>query len=136
MRIAYAFFCEDLRTEVTGQVSAVGLWGAQCNMGAIPGALRALAFHAFVEHGGLGAPFRVSIAFPGQAPAPDIEGVFTPDPATSGQNFNFLLGPVMVSEPGEVRVRFQILGSAQIDETFLLRLTLAARSTEPPAAQH
>lgn len=28
--VKYAFFCEDIRQEVAGKVTAVGLWGERC----------------------------------------------------------------------------------------------------------
>lgn len=132
MRLLYGFFCEDLRTEASGQITAVGLWGAQCNVAAFPG-LRSFAFHAFVENTDEEAPFVITIAVPGQPEAPPVQDVIRPTPNTVGQNFNIMIGPVPLDGPGEIRVRFQIQAREPVDTTFTLRIALGVRTTDPPA---
>lgn len=133
MRLVYGFFCEDLRAEQSGQVSAIGLWGPQVSVVAFPALVR-FAFHAFVENADEEAPFTITITVPGQPAPPAMNDVLRPTPATVGQNFNISLGNVPLTEPGEMRVRFQIEGREPIDQTFTLRVALAARATDPPAA--
>ena len=100
--VKYAFFCEDIRQEVAGKITAVGLWGERCTfLSSPPGTLRNLAFHAHIlnpESTALRLQLRVHAER-----APLDQTVVADVPQGSQQtNLNFITGGVRFEEPDTV----------------------------------
>lgn len=122
--IAYGFFCEDLRPEIGGKTTAVGLWGTGMVLAELPGLIRSLAFHALVVHPpdftcpyelGLSGPFEPQITEP-------ATGLLVAEPGKASTSINLIFGPVRFSREGTVVVHVRLLpeGEPVLEQKFAL----------------
>ncbi len=122
--VRYAFFCEDVRTEVGGKTMAAGLWGAAIVVPEFAAVLRTLCFHAYVDNPTRAVTtFEMTMTGPME---PKAEGVFKGqlpiDLGKTGTNLNFIFGPVKLTGPGEIAVALvlQPAGLAAVEAKFTI----------------
>jgi len=126
--IVYGLFCESLRQEVSGQTTAVGIWGETCRFAIAPPALiPTLAFHAFIrnpEH--LSYNARVQINLPGNSAPVTFETPIKGDPAQDSQNINIQLASIPVPQAGDVVVRVHLDTTPPVEGEFHLHVDFYA----------
>lgn len=100
-RILYAFFCEDIRVEAGGRVSAIGLWGSGFELRSLPQRIRSIALHLAIANPGLQPhPFKVSISGPGIDKPIETEGELATDADRSTNTLTWLVEGLVISQPG------------------------------------
>jgi hypothetical protein len=128
VEIRYAFFCEDLRHEVGGQVTAIGMWGARLNVPAFPAIIRSLAFHAFVYNPArLAAPFELELTG-ALVPLPEagrFKDVLPIADDKVGTNLNIVFGGVVVERPGPLTMHVRIASEPVIAQSYSIEVALA-----------
>ncbi|CAN5923113.1 hypothetical protein BH11MYX4_BH11MYX4_05470 [soil metagenome] len=123
--VLYAFFCEDLRVEQSGQTTAVGIWGERAYVGAFPAMLKSLAFHAYVSnHAREHFHFVVHMRGPFDPGEIRQEGDLVMEGHHIGQNINLLLAPVVFTEPGVMSATLVIGSDPPIERTIRLEVSL------------
>ncbi len=107
-QVLYGFFCEHVRDEVGGTVTAIGLWGDQCRiLGQAPQVIP-FAFHAYIRNrAGLKLPLEVSLRIPGATPI-DLNTMLKPSAGSVGTNVIVNLGMASFVEPGRVVARVSL----------------------------
>jgi hypothetical protein len=108
--IRQALICEDVRVEASGQVSAMGMWGADMRVPAFPTALRGMCFLVFVSNvEAITADFRMRIEGPLDGAPFEHSGKLPVEPGKTGHNINFAVVPIVVVSEGLIRATFSLL---------------------------
>lgn len=131
--IVYAFFCEDIRQEVHGKITAVGMWGRQCIVPTIPALLRSVSFCVLVHNPeGKAYPFRILLDAPGVELRPEVstrlEGTLTPASSRSGQLLGFGLAPMRIKAEADVTVTVAVDSEPPIEQRYVLEVRQGALS--------
>ena len=118
--VRFKFFCEDVRSEVNGKVSAIGLLGnTMLIIGAPPTRLRAIAFLAYVSSN-VPFEFRFTLNGPG-LPALEQAGRAEIQPPQTGTFLNWIVeGPTVVAA-GRFVARLEFPGVGVFEETLDVR---------------
>jgi len=129
--IAYGFFCEYVRPETGGKITAIGMWGERCRfMSAPPGVLTNLGLHIYVVNRAQRSyPVVVRVYIPGR-PDP-IEWSFSLNVVSGavGNNINMNIANLVFPQPGIVRVNVKIESTPLVEREFKMDV-----SFEPPGA--
>lgn len=124
IRVLYGFFCELLRAESSGQVTAIGLWGSECRIAAsLPASLPSLSFHAFVLNPDQ-APVkaRLKLEIPG-SPSPDpVEMDLISKQGNVGHAINFTMLNVPVLAPAMARMTLELIAETTITKIFEMNI--------------
>ena len=122
--IVHGLFCETLRQEVSGQTTAVGIWGETCRFAiAPPAVIPTLAFHAFIrnpEH--LSYNAKVQINLPGNPAPVTFETPIKGDPSQDSQNINIQLAGIPVAQAGDVVVLVHLDTTPPVEREFHLHV--------------
>ena len=121
-QIQYGVFCELIRVESTGQITAVGMWGRVIRLqGYGPAILPNLSFHAYLwnpDEETLKAD--ASFTIPGLVQNPKFTVPVTPEKGMNGYNLNFALAGVPLTESGEITLCLEINTDPPIVENYKL----------------
>lgn len=130
LELVYAFFCETVRLEASGQISPIGIWGDTVNFaGNAPALMPCLAFHAFVRNVGLNPlKFKLEMTFPGKAEPLTVEMKLQGNEVQTCQNVNFNMAGLQITEPGDVVAHVRIDSTPPIDREFCLHLGFQPQS--------
>ena len=124
VRVQYGFFCEMTRQEVSGQITAIGLWGNQIRIQTLgPMIIPNLAFHAYVwnpdeEHLAAKATFKI----PGLTQNPEFDLPLLPNIGMTGHNVVLALAGIPVPAPGEITLTLEIKCDPPIREEYKLEI--------------
>src|SRR5438552_2742384 len=124
--LEYAFFCEDVRNEEGGRITAVGMPGGDLRLkGAPPGNLRSLSFVAhFANPDRETTQVRITINGPG---LPQDVVVFENDLKTktdeTGHFVNLIMGPLTIPTAGDFVARVEVPGEHPIDRRIVLQVS-------------
>ena len=102
--ILHAFFCEFLRAEMSGQMTAIGLWGETVRISVPPPIiLPSLCFHANIRNlGHLAFNAKVRITLPGGDPPIEVTAPVKSDPTQESQFLNVNMATMQIKQAGEV----------------------------------
>ena len=130
LELVYAFFCETVRLEASGQISPIGIWGDTVKFAVnAPALMPCLAFHAFVRNLGLNPlKFRLKVTFPGKAKPVEVEMPLQGNEVQTCQNVNFNNAGLQITEPGDVVAHVRIDSTPPIDREFRLQMVFPPQS--------
>jgi hypothetical protein len=130
--ILCGFFCEDLRREMSGQTTAVGMWGSDCVVEVVPCTLRSLTFVVLLAN-----PEQVAYDFTvniGGDVAADLQQTVTSRLHVDGLQTHssnvvgLILAPLFVTREGSIRAHLRVETTPPIEQTWSLGIrTSAAR---------
>jgi hypothetical protein len=125
--ICHAFLCEDIRQELSNQITAVGIWSGRIVVPTFPAVLRSFALHVnFKNSERLPYPFRTRIEGPYDRSTIGelaFDGVCSTDPGFTGQHFNIIIGALRILEAGVIRASFEILAQPPVVKVVELDVT-------------
>lgn len=114
--IRYAFFCEDLRPEEGGKVTALGMFGPSFVVhGQEPSALRSLAFYACIanpDHGRY--PYRVRISGDPLPQALEHRGELSAAPDKESQNVCIVMSSVPLLQAGSITAEIVVESEPEV----------------------
>ncbi len=116
----YTIFCDDIRHEVSGKTTLVGVYRGQLKvLGALPAAIPrlVLSIHYFEKSDEVDVPLELRVSLPGDAPdspsqrlqiPPRVYPEVAPLPGEdrrAAMNFEIQFTPLVIKETGSIRVR-------------------------------
>jgi hypothetical protein len=134
-KIVYGLFCEFIRMEMSGQTTAIGIWGETCRVGAsAPVVLPALAFHAYICNlGRVAYNAKIKVAFPGKAAPVEMTAPVSSEQIQDSQNLNVNMSPVHITEAGDVVATIELDTTPPIRREFRLHIEFQPGATLMPA---
>jgi hypothetical protein len=137
LELVYAFFCETVRVEASGQITPVGIWGDTIKFeGKAPTVLPALAFHAFIRNiGKKSLKCKIQFTFPGVIKPWEMVAPIKGTDLQTSQNLNVNLAGIPISATGDVVARVHIDSTPPVEREFRLHLAFPAQQPAAKAAK-